>query len=171
MASHLDIEFLRKVPLFHGLNSSQLESLCQIIKIETYHSDQEIIIDGDKGDSAFILLKGEVSISKKLTLLPNDFETESKNKVLIRLTSSSHALFGEMALFDSASERSATVTAVTECQLGVIHTESFLNLVQTDFGLGSVIFGNICQTLSERLKKANKDIIKLSTALSLALSE
>jgi CRP/FNR family transcriptional regulator, cyclic AMP receptor protein len=167
----LDLDFLKKISLFHGLTQDKLIELVQIIHTESYEMGQSLIVEGDKSDTAFILLKGDVSITKRITYLPDDDASNPKNKVLINLSASHHAFFGEMAFFDKHSERSATVTARANCEVGVIKTDEFLELVSTDFELGYIIFRNISRTMSDRLKKANKDIIKLTTALTLALIE
>lgn len=167
----VEISFLTNVPLFKGLPENKLQEIREIIEFETYSADEEIIRDGDRGDSMFILLEGDVSISKKLTMLPSESQSDNRNKVLIKLSSTFHAVFGEMALFEENSERSATATALTACRVGIIKKNSFLTLASQDHELGYIVFRNISEILSERLKKANKDIIKLTTALSLALGE
>lgn len=165
----VEIGFLQNVPVFIGLPEEKLRKIQTIISKEKYSASEIIIKDGDHGQSVFILLDGEVAISKKLTLLPSDGEHDLKDKVLIKLSAQDFAIFGEMALFEEKSERSATVSALTDCLVGTIHRADFLRLVDEDSELGSITFKNISIILSERLKKANKDIIKLTTALSLAL--
>ena len=98
-------------------------------------------------------------------------EMNTKDKVLLRLNADMHAIFGEMALFERESARSATVTATKACKLGVIYKKDFEVIVDQDPVLGFHIFRNIAEILSDRLKKANLDILKLTTAFSLALEE
>jgi CRP/FNR family transcriptional regulator, cyclic AMP receptor protein len=166
-----DFHILEKVSAFESLTEPQLKAIAAILDFERYAAGETIILDGDKGDSAFILLSGEVSISKRITSLPDDDDLNPKNKILIRLNAASYPFFGEMAMLDSASERTATVIALQDSEVGVIHTDSFFNLANADRSLGFIVFRNLAKMLSDRLKKANKDIIKLTTALSLALSE
>jgi CRP/FNR family transcriptional regulator, cyclic AMP receptor protein len=167
----VEISFLKNVPLFKGLPENKLEKIRQIIEFEDCLAEQELIRDGDCGDTMFILLEGEVSVSKKLTLLPEEYQSNHRNKVLLKLSAASHAVFGEMALFEENSERSATVTTLTTCKVGIIKKNLFLKLTSEDRELGYFVFKNISEILSDRLKKANKDIVKLTTALSLALGE
>lgn len=165
----VQLGFLQNVPVFIGLPEEKLRKIQQIITEEQYDASEIIIKDGDHGDTMYILLDGEVSISKKLTLLPSDEERDAKDKVLIKLSAQHYAIFGEMALFEEKSERSATVSTVTPCKVGIVNRADFLRLVEEDAELGCITFKNISIILSERLKKANKDIVKLTTALSLAL--
>ncbi|ACF13763.1 cyclic nucleotide-binding protein [Chloroherpeton thalassium ATCC 35110] len=165
----VQLGFLKNVPVFIGLPEEKLKKIQEIITEEQYAASEIIIKDGDHGETMYILLDGEVSISKKLTLLPSDDEHDVKDKVLIKLSARHYAIFGEMALFEEKSERSATVGALTHCKVGTINRADFLQLVEKDSELGAITFKNIAIILSERLKKANKDIVKLTTALSLAL--
>ncbi|MBC8043471.1 MAG: cyclic nucleotide-binding domain-containing protein [Rhizobacter sp.] len=165
----VELDFLKHVPIFKGLPGPSLLELQSIITEESYPRGTDIIKDGDKGESMFVLLDGEVSISKNLTMLPSD--TDRKDKVLFRMSSESFAVFGEMALFEKISERTATVTATRDCKVGVIQKQDFLAIATRSHELGYIVFRNISEILSERLKKANKDILKLTTALSLALDE
>ena len=119
----------------------------------------------------FILLEGDVEISKLMTIKMDNYETSAKDKSLIRLSSKFFACFGEMALFEEKSERSATVTAVTPCKLAILRRDEFSKLVETDPEIGSVVFRNLARIVSDRLKRANKDILKLTTAFVLAVEK
>lgn len=165
----VSVDFLTHVPLFRGLSDEQVRAIHALITEETYRAGTDIIKDGDKGNSMFVLLEGDVSISKNLTMLPGDIDR--KDKVLLKLSAQHFAVFGEMALFEKISERTATVTALTECLVGVIQKEDFLQMTDGNHTIGYVVFRNISEILSERLKNTSKDILKLTTALSLALDE
>jgi CRP-like cAMP-binding protein len=94
---------------------------------------------------------------------------DQRDKSLNRLTADEHAFFGEMALFGPACERTATVTAKTRCTIAVLSREKFFRLTETDNEIGYRVLMNIVAILSDRLDKTTKDVLKLTTALSLAL--
>jgi len=167
----LEIEFLKKFPIFAGLTDEKLSKIKSIMKEITYPAGGVIIRDGDRGEEMFILLEGEVEISKLMTIKMEDYEASSKDKSLIRLSSKYFACFGEMALFEEKSERSATVTAVNKCKLAIIAQQDFSKLVESDYEIGTVVFRNLARIISERLKRANKDILKLTTAFVLAVEK
>jgi CRP/FNR family transcriptional regulator, cyclic AMP receptor protein len=77
--------------------------------------------------------------------------------------------FGEMALFDENSKRSATVTATTPCDLGVIKNADFVALAESETDLGFRVFMNIAKKLSDDLNRANQDVLNLTTAFSFSL--
>ncbi|MBX7150817.1 cyclic nucleotide-binding domain-containing protein [bacterium] len=164
----LEIEFLKKFPLFAGLTDAKLEKLKSIMNEVDYAAKSTIIKDGDRGEEMFLLLSGDVEISKQM-MLKFDEDTAGKDKSLIRLSSKFYACFGEMALFEENSERSATVTTVAECRLAIIRRADFAKLVDSDYEIGYIIFRNLARIISDRLKKANKDILKLTTAFVLAV--
>ncbi len=66
-------------------------------------------------------------------------------------------------------ERSASIKAVRHCTIAVIQKEELLNILDKDPTIASIIFKNIAAELCKRLIKSNKDILKLTTAFSLAL--
>ncbi|MCB0834807.1 MAG: cyclic nucleotide-binding domain-containing protein [Bacteroidetes bacterium] len=167
----LEIEFLKKFPLFAGLSDVKLKSLKTIIREADYPVGSVIIKDGDRGNEMFLLIDGDVEITKQMMIKMDNQDTGSKDKSLLRLSSKYYACFGEMALFEEKSERSATVSAVTACKVGILTQEEFTRLVQTDFELGYIIFRNLSKIISDRLKKASKDILKLTTAFVLAVEK
>ena len=92
-------DFFKQVPLFQGLTEEQIRSLMTLMTLSEIKKDEMITREGEHGDSMFILLKGEVEISKSLVLSPFSDENLVREKALIRLTEKQHAFFGEMALF------------------------------------------------------------------------
>lgn len=164
-------ELLKHVPIFHGLSAEQIDKLNPIISVSGVRQGTLIIKDGDRGDEMFVLLDGEVEISKNMTIPLTEGPLSHREKSLIRLTSKHYACFGEMALFEENSERSATVTAVTDCKLAMIRREDFTRIVETDTHIGFIVFRNLARIISDRLRKANKDILKLTTAFILAIQK
>jgi len=165
----LDIDFLRKIPLFEGLSDGKLEKVKSITSIRTFDAGTYIIRENEKGGDMFILLDGEVEVSRTLMLKIAGRGMDQKDKLLNKLTGHDHAFFGEMSLFDDHSERTASVIAKTKCTTAVLERNSFFTLSESDMEIGYIILRNILKIVSERLDKTTKDVLKLTTALSLAL--
>ena len=160
---------IEKITLFKGLSDEQIQKILSTSKEVTFPAGEIIIEEGQKGNSLFILKKGVVDILKSITLKVGDSIVRDKGRRLARLQAEDGVFFGEMA-FMGEEERSATVKAVTDCVVLVVEKEQFEKLVEEDCSLGYHVVRNIAEILSHRLKQANQDIAKLTTALSVALS-
>ena len=73
-----------------------------------YRKGKKIVRQGTHGTSAFLIKKGTVEVYIE--------DAEGNKKVLAQLKEND--LFGEMALI-SACERTATVTAIEDCEIAV----------------------------------------------------
>lgn len=162
-------ENISRFSIFMDLSDDQLDRILEIITATTFNMDEEITREGEHGDLLYLLLDGKVSVSKSLTLLTGDSEVGAKDKSLVKLSSEQMPYFGEMAILKKDSLRSATVKAEQDCTVAVIHRKDLLLLCESDKQIGYRIFKNIAKHLAENLEKADQDILKLTTAFSLAL--
>ena len=160
---------ISRFSIFAGLALEQQQRVAQIIVQKDFDTGEMIAKEGEQGDELFLLLMGEVEVSKRLTLLGENENMDTKDKSLIHLKSEFAPYFGEMAILKKDSKRSATVKAIKECRVGVIKRNDLKQLCETNKELGYLILLNIAKHLAENLEKANQDILKLTTAFSLAL--
>jgi CRP/FNR family transcriptional regulator, cyclic AMP receptor protein len=165
----IDITFLKKIPIFTGLTDDQLARVMRIMNVQSVDTGASIIREHEHGTDMFILLAGEVEVSKTLLLKIAGRGLDQRDKMLQKLSANDYAFFGEMGLFDERSERSASIIALTPCDIAVITKEDFFRLAEGDTAIGYAILKNIVRILSVRLEKNNRDVLKLTTALSLAL--
>jgi CRP/FNR family transcriptional regulator/CRP/FNR family cyclic AMP-dependent transcriptional regulator len=163
------LSYFKKVTLFKSLAEVQIKKIMAIMTLSEVKKNEMITREGEFGDTMFILLSGEVEISKSLFLSPLSSDRSLQEKALNRLTEKQHSFFGEMALFLEKPERSASIKAVRNCTLAVLQKAELLNILKKDPIIASVIYQNIAAELCKRLIKSNKDILKLTTAFSLAL--
>ncbi len=166
MASVDDAAFFRKIFLFQDLEDRELEEVLDRTRPRQFFAGQVIIQEGDPGDSLYIMVEGEVEITKQLTLVLD--EDTPKERVMIRLKAEDGVYFGEMSLLESDS-RSATVTALSDCRLLELQRQDFLELVRNDGAMGVKLLLRLAQLLSRHLRKANQDVVKLTTALAISL--
>ncbi len=166
--TELEID-LGRTAIFAGLPENKLARISSIVRTEDLPVNHILMKEGENGSSLYILLDGEVEVSKSLVLRTSGAETDPRDKSLIRLTSKNFPFFGEMSLFEKESARSATVRTVTQCKFAVIELADLVTLAETDHEIGYRTFLNISWVLSERLGKTNNDLLKVTTALGLAL--
>ena len=162
-------QILKDYEIFSGLNEEQIEKFCKLITPIKYNKGDAIILEGDPGDSILILLEGKVEISQALTLKTDVSQTDTREKSLISLSSDFRPFFGEMSLFSEDDKRSATVKAGSACGLGKIDKNTFFKICNDNPEIGNQVMQNIARVLSRRLKQANQNVLKLTTAFSLII--
>jgi len=162
----MDHAFFRKIFLFQDLEEEEIKAVLHRTVPRKFPAGTVIIQEGDPGDSLFIMVSGEVEITKQLTLVLD--EDTPKERVMIRLSAENGVYFGEMALLENET-RSATVTASTDCALLELNQKDFLGLIWDNPTMGVKLLLRLSQVLSRHLRKTNQDVVKLTTALAVSL--
>ena len=101
---------LRRLVLFSELPEDDFTAIFTALGLRRYRPGDAIITQGEQGDSFFIVARGKVEVSR----------TDDLGETATLATLSDRAIFGEMALVSSLP-RSATVTAVDDCDLLEFH--------------------------------------------------
>jgi len=114
----MDIDLLRKVPLFEGLGDDDLEAIGNVTIPRSFDRDQVIILAEEEGDALFIISQGEVKVS---------IVSEDGREVILSMLGDG-AVFGELALLDG-KPRSANVVATRDTQLYMVRRADFLQLL------------------------------------------
>ncbi|MBM2811667.1 MAG: cyclic nucleotide-binding protein [Chloroflexi bacterium] len=157
---------LEGMPLFDGLSEEQLGRLLSLTE-RTVVPDGAVILEEDGlGDSLFILASGSVDVTRRLGRAHGFAIDDPKEKTIVRLEAPQ--FFGEMGLLENA-ERSATITAHGACELLELTRADFSKLVDEDLGFGYLMVRNIAVVMASRLRRTDRDVLKLTAALSLAL--
>jgi CRP-like cAMP-binding protein len=111
----------------------------------TYSSGEVIISENDAGESAFVIEKGRVAVSKEI----------DGRKVHIDYMGCEE-IFGEMSMIDE-KPRSATVVAVEETSVREIHRDNFCALMKES----PEEFVRFLKVIFERLREANSKVARL----------
>jgi CRP/FNR family transcriptional regulator, cyclic AMP receptor protein len=162
----MDADFFRKIYLFQDLEEAEIHRVLSRAVPKDFSTGNVIIQEGEPGASIFIMAAGEVEITKQLTLVLD--EDTPKERVFIRLKAENGVYFGEMALLENEN-RSATVTALTNCSLLELQQKDFLDLVERYPTMGVKLLLRLAQELSRHLRRTNQDVVKLTTALAVSL--
>lgn len=165
----MDIGALKDFSIFKGLDESEIKLFEDKISSVDVSEGNSFIIEGDVGDSIFLLLEGEVEINQALTLSMNKSDADNREKTIIKLSSESKPLFGEMSLFIEGDQRTASVKALSDCKLAQIMKEELFKVCDAHPNTGYKVMQNLCRTLCGNLVKANQNVLKLTTAFSLIL--
>lgn len=111
-------KFLSMVTLFASLSGMELNRLSEVAHLHCYEKYQNIVKEGEEGDAMFILVSGQVKITRK----------QGQNESMIAIMGEGDT-FGELALFDS-EPRSASVIALKDSCLLSITREQFKELIR-----------------------------------------
>jgi len=105
---------LAHIPLFSELDAAEQQALFASMRIQMVEPHQTVFWRGDKGDSLYLVSRGQVSVT-----VPND---DGKHVVLDYLGSG--GFFGEISLLDGGP-RTATVRTTQRTELYVLKRDDF----------------------------------------------
>jgi CRP-like cAMP-binding protein len=136
------------VEIFTSLTADQRVQLAMASRPLLFAAGQAIVREGENGATMFVLKSGEASV----TLAKTEGE-------LARLGAG--AFFGEMSLL-TGDPRSATVTAITDCELIEIGAEAFRNLVLADAAIVDHVTAAVAKRRAElEQHRTNRSIDQL----------
>jgi CRP-like cAMP-binding protein len=153
-----------------GLSDEEVQALRRVAREVRVPSGEVIMHEGDVGDSMYLFAEGQVLVTKNLTLKTGKRGFGQAEKSMVRLDARYVSFFGDMAMFEN-DVRSATITAASDCLLYQIKREDFEHLSEQNCELGYKLVRRIAEVLCHRVRQGNQDILKLTTALSIALSK
>jgi signal transduction histidine kinase len=133
----MNLQDLRKSPLFEGLSDEELKQLMDDAKPVSLRAGEVLMKQGDPGEMAFVVVNGKFEVTKQ--------SGQSLIKIDVRNPGD---VLGEMALL-SQSPRSATVTAVTDCEVLCISKEIFDDLLSTSPSAAMAVLRWVMARLSQ----------------------
>lgn len=110
---------LRGSVLFARLSDAETDAILAHARMARYKAGDLIVAKGDPGDSMMAVLKGRVSIST----------TSQDGRQVVLSVLREGAVFGEIALLDG-KERTADVTALTDCEVLIVPRRSLWSLLE-----------------------------------------
>jgi len=115
----VNLQDLRKSPLFEGLSDQELQHLVDNAEPVSLRSGEPLMKQGEAGNSAYVVISGGFEIQKQSG--PSVIRIDVRNP---------GEIIGEMALLSNAP-RSATVVALCDSETLKISQEAFENLLAT----------------------------------------
>lgn len=115
----MNIQDLRKYPLFQGLTDAELKQLMAMAEPVSLHAGEVLIKQGEPGDSAYVVIKGDFEVQKQTG--------QSLIKIDVRNPGD---VVGEMSLL-SRTPRNATLIAKTDGEVLRIPQEAFEKLLES----------------------------------------
>jgi CRP-like cAMP-binding protein len=118
MSLEEEIRHLRQVPIFANLDTAKLKLLAFTSERLTFQTGQVVFEEGERGDSAFVILKGTARVS-----------IQSGQQILLIANLGQNELVGEIAMLCDVP-RTATVTASSELTVLKVTRDVFFRLVR-----------------------------------------
>lgn len=144
-----EVELLRNIPLFCKIEPSKLKLLAFTSERLTFTEGQDLVVQGDMGDSAYILVDGTADVIVNTPDGPLTVAKVSRN-----------AIIGEIAIICDVP-RTATVRATSELTALRISKELFFQLV-TEFPQMAV------EMMRELARRLERTTAQLTEAMSRA---
>lgn len=124
-----------KVPFFQRLQASQIAEIAGLLKLARAIKGEVLMREGDTGECMYFIVNGQVEVKTKtgtFILKSGDF-------------------FGEIALIERCP-RTATVKAISRCQLLILDARDFHKFVAHDHALLEIIW----ETARARMAQAEQ---------------
>jgi len=170
--SRITIKELVDFDLLQGLSNEEMSVFCTRMKEKKYAAESTIFREGDTGSDIYFLISGDVEITQALTLPTSNSSTfDTREKSIIHLSGKNKPVFGEVAMFSTEEHRTATVTATSDCRIGIMPEEDFFAVLVGSHEIGYKVMLNLTRIVCNRLVTANQNVLKLTTALSLILEK
>ncbi len=169
IVSQKELEVLKKVQILADLTEDELHKVIKKTRRMNVKAGTLIMEEGSMENTMYLFVCGVVDITKSLTLKIAKRGFEHVEKSMIKLDANVVSFFGEMAMID-ASPRSANVMASTDCVILELKKDDFEHISEKHPVIGLKILRRISHVLSNNVRKGNEDVLKLTTALSIALS-
>ena len=137
-----EVQMLRRVPLFAGVEPTKLKLLAFTSDRVSYAAGEILFRQGDRGDAAYVILTGKA-----------DILVEAPGGQIKVAEVEDNSIVGEIAILCDVS-RTATVKAATELEALRISKEHFLKLL-TDFPEMTI---EIMRELASRLSRTTAEL-------------
>lgn len=135
-------EVLAKMPLFARLTERELLRVMQAVQVREFQDGDVVIREGDRGEELFIVLRGQVRVSRG-------------GETLTRLGVGEHV--GEMALI-RAVPRSATVSSDGPSELISISRTDFFEILRKEHEIAVKMLWQFLGVLADRLDATSSEL-------------
>jgi len=142
--------------IFQELNKDEAEKLAKIFEEKRIPKDTLLIKEGEKGDSAFLLIEGKISITKE-TIYGEDY-------VVTIIEGGGDEFFGEVNLIDEGV-RTSTIKTIEDSVILEVTRSRLKSFMDANKEIGYKIMWYLAKSCAKHLRKADNDIITLFNAL------
>lgn len=139
----MDIEVVRKAPLFSGLGDEATSALLELMTTSTLERGSILFDEGDPGSELYVIVDGKLKLGRA--------STDGRENLLSVLGPGE--MLGELSLFDPGP-RTATVTAVSDSTLLALANDHLMPWLDGRPEAAR----NLLQALAARLRRTNDTV-------------
>lgn len=143
------IDLIKEVQLLKIFNEQELTHLVKKGVSKNYEAYTNVVIEGELSWGLYIILEGKVGVFKNSRLAGNVYDVGQLGQ---------GSFFGEMSLVDE-NPRSATVRALTECNLFFISKEVFKDFLDRSPERKMKFYESCVKQLVGRLRELNDSFV------------
>lgn len=144
-------EFLKHIQLFSELNDSQLQAICDKIKVENYPANNLLFSENNIRKNLYLIYDGEVELFKR-----TPYGGEKRLSIF-----SKYDFLGEGALMDD-SPHSTSARATINSTVLILTRDSFKELMKEQNETALAILSSIGRVISRRMSAANTRVINVA---------
>lgn len=144
-------EFLKHIQLFRGLNDSQLEAICDKVKVESFPINSMVFNENNIRQNLFLIYEGEVELFKR-----TPYGGEKRLSIF-----SKYDFLGEGALMDD-SPHSTSARATKDTNIFILTRDSFKELMKEQNDTALAILSSVGKVISRRMSAANTRVINVA---------
>ncbi len=144
-------EFLKHIQLFEELNDTQLDAICEKIKVENFPSKSMVFNENNIRQNLFLIYEGEVELFKK-----TPYGGEKRLSIF-----SKYDFLGEGALMDD-SPHSTSARAIINSVIIILSRDNFKELMKEHNETAVAILSSIGRVISRRMSAANTRVINVA---------
>ena len=181
-------EQIQKINHFSKVDKSACEKIASVVKINECGSKEQLLTEGDTGDTMVLVFQGQVEVSKDMMVkTPSGFTTSRKPIIRLETTDPKPASkpitestvfvveapafgIGEFSLVLDNAIRTAHVHSTTPLKYGVLSLDDFTNIVKENPEIGGSVYFEVAKSAVNNLATASGDISNLTQAFFFALT-
>ena len=145
----LDLDFLKKIKVFRGLNDDQLGKIQAICHEKEYKREDQLFREGDDAAYIWIVIKGQVDIRFDL---PARASSEKSTVYSEKATD----IFGWSTFVPPYKYILSAYCAGLSCTVALIPKESLTRLFESDYDMGYIVMSNMAGAMSMRFHDLQK---------------
>ncbi len=144
-------KFLQRIELFKELNYSQLQTICEKLKVENYSKNSLLFSENNIRKNLYLIYEGEVELFKR-----TPYGGEKRLSIF-----SKYDFLGEGALMDD-SPHSTSARATINSTVLILTRDSFKELMKEQNETALAILSSIGRVISRRMSAANTRVINVA---------